>query len=370
MATKLDYYDLLGVPKNASHDEIKRAFRRLAMKYHPDKNREDGAEERFKEVNEAYEVLSDPERRAVYDRFGHAGAESPFARTFEGFDIGGFGDIFDAFFGGARSRRRQPQRGGDLRYRLALTFEEAVFGTAKEVEMSREEACSRCNGLRAEPGSEPRKCPVCNGSGEIRRAQRSIFGQFINVTTCDRCGGEGRVVDKPCHQCHGSGHEKKTHKLEVRIPAGVEEGTQIRIGGEGEMGAYGGGRGNLYVVLSVQEHALFKREGDDILLDLDVSFTQAALGDEVTIPTLDGDKPLKIPAGTQSGHLFVLKTQGVPHVRGGGRGDMVVRASIVTPKHLSDEQKRLLKELDASLRGGGHGDGKGLIGKVKGTFGG
>jgi molecular chaperone DnaJ len=369
MATKLDYYDLLGVARNASQDEIKRAFRRLAMKYHPDKNSEAGAEEHFKEINEAYEVLSDPERRAVYDRFGHAGAESPFARTFEGFDVGGFGDIFDAFFGSARSRRRQPQRGADLRYRLTLTFEEAVFGTEKEVEIPREESCSRCNGLGAEPGSEPRKCPVCNGSGEIRRAQRSIFGQFINVTTCDRCGGEGRVVDKPCHQCHGSGRERRVRNLEVRIPAGVEEGSQIRISGEGEMGFYGGGRGNLYVVLAVREHPLFKREGDDILSELDVSFAQAALGDEVTIPTLDGDKPLKIPAGTQAGHLFLLKKQGVPHVRGGGRGNMIVRASVVTPKHLSDEQKRLLKELDESLRAAGHTDGKGIIGKVKDTFG-
>jgi len=370
MATKLDYYDVLGLPRNAGHDEIKRAFRRLAMKYHPDKNREPGAEERFKEINEAYEVLSDPEKRAMYDRFGHAGAESPFARAFEGFDIGGFGDIFDAFFGGT-GRRRQPQRGADLHYRLALTFEEAVFGCEKEIEVSRSEPCSVCNGLRAEPGTEPRRCPVCNGSGEIRRAQRSIFGQFINVTTCDRCGGEGRVVDKPCHQCRGSGREIRKRKLQVRIPAGVESGSQIRISGEGEMGLYGGGRGNVYIALAVKEHPLFHRDGDHILLDLDVSFAQAALGDDVQVPTLDGEKPLKIPAGTQSGQVFVLKKHGVPHVRGGGRGDMVVRVNVVTPTHLTDEQKRLLKELDESLRVHGHGsDGKGFMGKVKETFGG
>jgi molecular chaperone DnaJ len=370
MATKTDYYDLLGVARNASGDEIKRAFRRLAMKHHPDKNSDPGAEERFKEINEAYEVLSDPEKRAVYDRFGHAGADSPFARTFEGFDIGGFGDIFDAFFGGAGSRRRQPQRGPDLRYRVTLTFEEAAFGTQKEIEISRSEPCSVCNGLRAEPGTEPRKCPVCNGSGEIRRAQRSIFGQFINITTCDRCGGEGRIVDKPCHQCRGMGREKGQRKLEVRIPPGVEEGSQIRISGEGELGLYGGGRGNLYVVLSVLEHPLFRRDGDDILLDLELSFAQAALGDEVTVPTLDGEHNLKIPAGTQAGQLFVLKKQGVPHVRGGGRGDMIVRADLVTPRHLTDEQKRLLKELDESMRSDGHPDSKGLIDKIKETLGG
>jgi molecular chaperone DnaJ len=370
MTTKLDYYDLLGVPRSATPDEIKKAFRRLAMKHHPDKNREPGAEERFKEINEAYEVLSDPEKRALYDRFGHAGAENPFARTFEGFDIGGFGDIFDAFFGAAGSRRRQPQRGGDLHYRMTLTFEEAVFGSEKEIEVTRSEPCSVCNGLRAEPGSEPRKCPVCNGSGEIRRAQRSIFGQFINVTTCDRCGGEGRIVDKPCHQCRGSGREMRKRKLEVRIPAGIEEGSQIRISGEGELGLYGGGRGNLYIALSVKEHPLFRREGDDLLLDLDVSFAQAALGDGVQVPTLEGERPLKIPAGTQGGHLFVLKKHGVPHVRGGGRGDMIVKVNVVTPTHLTEEQKRLLKELDESLASARRSDGKGFIGKVKDTFGG
>ncbi len=250
---------------------------------------------------------------------------------------------------------------------MTLTFEEAVFGTEKEVEVSRSEACSVCNGLRAEPGTEPKRCPVCNGSGEIRRAQRSIFGQFINVATCDRCGGEGRIVDKPCHHCKGSGREVRKRKLQVRIPAGVEAGSQIRISGEGEMGVYGGGRGNVYIALDVKEHELFRREGDHILLELEVSFGQAALGDEVQVPTLDGEKSLKIPAGTQSGHVFVLKKLGVPHVRGGGRGDMIIQVNVVTPKHLTEEQKRLLKELDQSLRS--H-DGKGLIDKVKETLGG
>ena len=369
MTTKTDYYDLLGIPRNASPDEIKRAFRRLAMKHHPDKNREDDAEERFKEINEAYEVLSDPDKRAAYDRFGHAGAESPFARGFEGFDLGGFGDIFDAFFGGAGTRRRQPQHGNDLLYRLTLTFEEAVFGCEKEIEISRSEACSVCKGLRAEPGTEARKCTVCGGSGEVRRAQRSIFGQFVNVTPCDRCGGEGRIVDTPCHQCRGSGREKISRKLQVRIPAGVDEGSQIRISGEGEMGLYGGSRGNLYIALTVRPHPLFQRDGYEILFDLEISFAQAALGEDVQIPTLDGEQTLKIPAGTQSGHQFILKRHGVPHMRGSGRGDMITRVQVITPKRLSAEQKRLLKELDESLRSQSP-DGKGFIGKIKESLGG
>jgi len=369
MTTKLDYYETLGVPRNASPEEVKKAFRRLAMKHHPDKNRESGAEERFKEINEAYEVLSDPDRRSAYDRFGHAGAESPFARSFEGFDLGGFGDIFDAFFGQAGSRRRQPQRGADLQAHLTLSFEEAVFGAEKEIELTRNELCSVCNGLRAKPGTEPRKCPVCNGAGEIRRSQRSIFGQFVNVSPCDRCYGEGRIVDEPCERCHGGGRERLKRKLEVRVPAGVQDGFQIRISGEGEIGLYGGGRGNLYIFLSVKEHAYFHREEDDIIYDLDLTFPQAALGDEVKIPTLDGERPLKVPAGTQSGQLFVLKKLGVPHVRGGGRGDMIVQAKLHTPTRLSDEQKRLLKEFGESLRVAGKSDGRGLVDKLKGTFG-
>jgi molecular chaperone DnaJ len=369
MATKLDYYDVLGVPRNASPDEIKKAFRRLAMKYHPDRNKDAGAEERFKEINEAYEVLSDPQRRSVYDRFGHAGADNPFARTFEGFDFGGFGDVFDAFFGGTAARARQPQRGPDLRYGLTLSFEEAVSGAKKEIEVTRNEVCSVCKGLRAQPGTEPKKCPVCGGSGEIRRAQRSIFGQFINITACRRCGGEGRIVEHPCRHCRGSGRERRPHKIEVKIPAGVEEGSQIRISGEGEMGLHGGARGNLYIVLSVLEHPLFRRDGDDIVYDLDISFAQAALGDEVEIPLLDGHHSLKIPAGTQSGHLFVLKKLGVPHVRGSGRGDMIVRARVVTPTRLSEDQKELLRQLKESLGEAGHPDGKGFIGKIKDTLG-
>ena len=255
MATeqKQDYYDVLGVARSAGADELKKAFRKLAMQFHPDRNQEAGAEARFKQVNEAYEVLSDPEKRALYDRFGHAatqGGADGFARGFEGFGFGGLGDIFDAFFGGAQSRtQRGPARGADARRSLTLTFEEAVFGVEKEFEVQSAELCSVCNGLRAEPGTEPERCTQCNGSGEVRRAQQSIFGQFVNVAMCDRCRGEGRVVTHPCKNCRGIGREKRKRKLSVKIPAGVDDGSQMRLSGEGELGNHGGPRGNLYLQL-------------------------------------------------------------------------------------------------------------------------
>jgi molecular chaperone DnaJ len=370
MATDRDYYEILGVSPKASTEEVKRAFRKMAMQYHPDRNKSPDAEERFKAVSEAYEVLSDPEKRAVYDRFGVAGVQSPFARPFEGFGFGGFGDIFDAFFGGTTARRRSPQRGADLRYNLKLSFEEAVFGCEKEVEIVRTELCSRCNGVRAEPGSEPEKCSNCGGSGEVRRVQQSIFGQFVNVATCDRCGGEGRVVPKPCRNCRGSGRERQKKKIEVRIPAGVDGGSQIRISGEGDVGSHGGPRGNLYLVLSVRPHKLFKRDDHDLVYNLDINFAQAALGDKVEIPTLDGPYELSIPAGTQTGEVFGLRGHGVPHLRGSGRGDLLVLVRVVTPEGLTPEQKELLKELASSM-----GttvtpqNGKGFFDKIKDALG-
>ena len=370
MATDRDYYEVLGVPRGAGTEEIKRAFRKLAMQYHPDRNKSANAEERFKAISEAYEVLSDPERRAAYDRFGVAGVESPFAKPFEGFGFGGFGDIFDAFFGGTTARRRTPQRGADLRYNLKLSFEEAVFGCEKEIEIVRTELCSRCNGLRAEPGTEPEKCQSCGGSGEVRRVQQSVFGQFVNVATCDRCGGGGRVIPHPCRNCRGSGREKRAKKIEVRIPAGVDSGSQIRISGEGEAGSRGGPRGNLYLVLSVRRHKFFKRDDHDLLYELDINFAQAALGDKVEIPTLDGRYELSIPAGTQSGEVFGLRGQGVPHLRGSGRGDLLVRVHVVTPTGLSPEQKELLKELAASMGTAvDPQDEKGFLDKIKDALG-
>jgi molecular chaperone DnaJ len=369
MATqKADYYEVLDVPRNASADDIKRAFRRLAMQYHPDRNAEDGAEQRFKEINEAYEILSDPERRANYDRFGHAGLEGAFgSRGFEGFGpFGGFGDIFDAFFGAAtQTRRRNPTRGADVQVYLDLSFEDAAFGTTQSVTVNRTELCSRCSGLRAEPGTEPVRCQACDGTGEVRRVQRSVFGQFINVATCDRCRGEGLVVPTPCTQCRGTGRERVSRTLEVKIPAGVDDGSQIRLAGEGELGQYGGPRGNCYVVLRVAEHDYFERVEDDLHLGLNISFAQAALGDELEIPTLEGNHKLKVPSGTESGEVITLRSKGIAHLRGSGRGDLHVHVQVTTPKHLSAEQKKLLKRLQETLDESGQDSGKGLFEKVK-----
>jgi molecular chaperone DnaJ len=296
-------------------------------------------------------VLSDPEKRSTYDRFGHAGLGQQSAGGFEGFsNFNGFGDIFDAFFGsGGARQRRGPGRGADLRYNLTLTFEEAVFGAEKEIEITRTEHCTRCGGTGGEPGSKPERCPSCNGSGEVRRVQQSVFGQFVNVTPCDRCHGEGRVIASVCTQCQGNGRERRLRRLQVKVPPGVDNGQQLRLSNEGEAGVQGGPLGNLYVLLHVQEHRLFKRDEDDIILDLPINFVQAALGDEVEIPTLEGRTQLKLPAGTQTGRIFELKEKGVPHLRGGGRGDEVVRVRVVTPAELTNEQRRLLQELGKTL---------------------
>jgi len=349
MATKRDYYEVLGVDRSASEAEIKRAFRKLAFQYHPDRNREDGAEEKFKEVNEAFEVLSDPERRASYDRFGHIG--EGFGPGFADSDIfRGFGDIFDAFFGGATTAtRRGPQRGSDLRYGLPISFEEAVFGCEKEIKIERIETCSLCHGVGSKPGIQPSRCAECNGTGQVRRMQRSIFGRFVNVITCPRCGGDGRLITDPCPQCRGSGKEQKRRRIAVRVPAGVDDGFQIRISGEGNAGTRGGGSGDLYIVLSVKEHPFFKRHDDDILYDLAINFAQAALGDEVEVPTVDSPFSLKIPPGTQMGKFFRLKGKGVPHLRGGGRGDQIVMVHVVTPHSLDEHQQALFEELAKTL---------------------
>ncbi len=367
--TKRDYYDILGVSRDATPEEVKKAFRKLAMKYHPDRNKSKNAEERFKAINEAYEVLSDPERRAMYDRFGHVGGESPLgARGFEGFGFGGFGDIFDAFFGGSTARRQGPRRGADLRQQVTLAFEEAAFGCEKEIEVTSVELCSRCNGLRAEPGSEPKRCNNCNGAGEVRRVQQSIFGQFVNVATCDRCGGEGRVVAHPCGNCGGRGRERRTRRLQVKFPAGIDDGAQMRLSGEGEIGLHGGPRGNLYLLVSVGPHELFERDGDDLIYRLALNIAQAALGEEVEVPTLNGVEPLRIPAGTQSGEVFVLRGKGIPHLRSRGQGDLLVRTQVETPKNLSARQKELLEELAESLGAPGTDD-KGILNRIKDALG-
>lgn len=349
MTPKTDYYDLLGVSRSSSDAEIKRAYHRLAREYHPDLNKSPGAEERFKEINEAYEVLADRRKRAEYDRWGRAGVGGGFATDFGGF---GFGDIFDDLFGfgGMRSAaRRSPQRGADLRYDLTLTFEEAAFGCEKEIEIARLGTCPTCRGTGADPGTQPMRCPQCNGTGEVRRVRKSVFGSFVNVTTCGRCGGEGEVVTTPCSECRGQKQVRTTKRLSIDVPAGVDSGTQIRLSEEGQAGTRGGMPGNLYVVISVRKHPYFKRHNHDVFLELPINVAQAALGDEVEIPTLDGSENLIIPAGTQTGETLRLRQKGISYLRGEGRGDQLVTVYVVTPKKLTPEQRQMFEELATTL---------------------
>ena len=350
MPTKRDYYEALGINRNATDEEIRKAFRKLAFKYHPDHNHEDRTGEKFKEINEAYEVLSDPDKRAAYDRFGHSGAEGFFGRGFEGFNFGGFGDIFDAFFGGTTTATRQtPQRGTDLDYRLTITLEEAAFGCQKELNISRTENCSLCQGTGSKPGSQPKRCTNCNGTGQVHRVHQSLFGRFTNVTTCSRCHGEGRIITEPCPQCRGTGRENRQRSISVKIPAGVDDSTQIRLKGEGDAGRRGGPSGNLYITLSVLKHEFFTRDGDNILYELPINFAQAALGTEVEVPTLDGNTKLKIPAGSQAGTVFRLKGRGISHLHRRGGGDQLVTLLVVTPDSLTKKQRQLFQELANSL---------------------
>jgi len=349
-ASKRDYYEVLGVARSANDDEVKKAFRRLAKQYHPDANKEQGAEARFIEINEAYEVLSDPQKRSAYDRFGHAGVENGAGAGFS--DLSGFGnisDIFETFFAGTGSsqRRTGSQRGADLRYDMTITFEEAVFGCQKEIELPRWETCANCHGNGAQPGTSTSRCSACQGTGEIRRVQQSIFGQFVNVTMCERCRGEGRVITTPCEKCRGQGRVRNTRREVVNIPAGVDDGINVRVTGAGEVSSRGGTPGNLYVILTVKPHPFFKRQGNDIIYELPITFTQAALGAEVDVPTVDSKTTaLKIPPGTQSNRSFRLKGQGVPVVHSSARGDQHVIVKIVTPTNLNARQKELLEEFD------------------------
>lgn len=350
MAAKRDYYDVLGVSRDVSAEDIKKAFRKLAFQYHPDRNSDDGAEAKFKEVNEAYEVLSDEDKRAAYDRYGHSGTDNLFGRGFEGFDFGGFGDIFEAFFGGTGTATRHgPRHGNDLRYKVSLTFEEAALGCEKKIEIKRTELCDTCRGTGSKPGVEPTRCPTCGGSGQVRRVQRSLFGQFIQSGVCGQCRGEGRIITEPCHDCKGSGFQKQKRRIAVKVPAGVDDGNGIKLRGEGDAGFRGGSPGNVYVMLAVARHDFFVREGDDVLYELPISFAEAALGTEVEVPTLYGDTGLKIPSGSQTDRVFRLKDMGIAHVHGSGRGDQLVRLRVVTPDSLNKEQRKLMEELSKSL---------------------
>ena len=354
-----DYYALLGVARNASEEDIRRAFRRKAMEYHPDRNKNPDAEEKFKEINEAYQVLSDSKKRAQYDRFGKAGvsggaqgAGSPFD-GFEGF--GGFGDIFDSFFGGTSTRAgRQPRRGGDLQQQVTLTFEESVFGASREIEINRLEMCHHCSGACNEPGSSVDTCTDCRGSGQVRRSQRSVFGQFTQVAPCHTCRGRGSIINSPCTVCRGAGRERRKRKIEVKIPSGIDHGMQVRINGEGDVGSDGGGSGNLYVAVGVQEHNLFQRDGTDIVYTLPLNVAEAALGVEKSVPTVDGfEEELKLPQGTQPGAEFRIRNKGVPHLHSNRRGDMRVYADVRIPTSLSGQQRELMEELALSFNGVG-----------------
>jgi molecular chaperone DnaJ len=347
---KRDYYEVLEIPRNASKDDIRAAFRRLAKQYHPDANKDPGAEARFKEAAEAYEVLNDDEARARYDRYGHAGLEQS---GFQGFGFGGgfgFEDVLSDLFGfGGRPGRPGPARGADLRYDLEIKFEEAVFGCSKEVQVSRQETCPECRGSGAEPGTTPTRCTDCGGSGQIRRAQQSIFGSFVNVTTCPRCRGAGEVVGTPCTVCRGSQRVEQTRKLQVEVPAGVDDEMRIRLAGEGEGGIYGGPAGNLYVMLHVKPHAFLQRRENDLVMNININVAQAALGDEIRVPTVDGEEKMTIAAGTQTGAVARLKGHGAPRLRGSGRGDQIVIINVAVPTSLDPQQRELFAQLGKTL---------------------
>jgi molecular chaperone DnaJ len=352
-----DYYEVLGVGRNASDDEIKAAFRKLARQYHPDVSKEEHAEEKFKEINEAYGVLSDSDKRARYDRYGKEGLggmgggyrdySADFTDIFEEI-LGGFGGF--GFSSGRRQPRNSPRRGRDLQMQVTLTFEEAVFGVEKEIEFQRDETCSRCSGSGAEPGTSPVRCSNCNGQGEVRQVRQTFLGQMVQTATCPTCNGRGETISSPCKTCRGTGLERKNIKKKVSIPAGVDVGTQIRLNNEGGPGVFGGPSGSLFLVLDVKPHQFFKRRDLDILLNLDINVAQAVLGAEVTIPTMDGEDKLKIPAGTQSGKIFHVKGKGVPHVRNKHqRGDEIVIVNVAIPTKLTKEQRELFEKLAESL---------------------
>jgi molecular chaperone DnaJ len=349
-----DYYEVLGGARGASGEEIKSAFRQMARKYHPDVNRATDAEERFKEINEAYAVLSDGEKRAAYDRFGHAGLNGMGGAGAPDFTTVDFTDIFEEFFGfgGGSSRRRSrnnPRRGGDLNQTVSLTFEEAVFGVDKEVEFTRDEMCTTCRGTGAQPGTSPVRCQTCEGRGEVRQVRQTFLGSMVQVTTCPTCNGQGEVINTPCPTCRGRGLERRTVRKTITIPGGVDTGTQIRLSGEGQPGLFGGPNGNVYVEIQVRPHKFFRRRSNDILLDLDINVAQAALGAEIEVPTLDGPAKLTIPSGTQPGRIFTIKGKGVPFLRGSGRGDQHVVINVAVPARLSAEQRQLFEDLARTL---------------------
>ena len=382
MSEKRDYYEVLGVQKGASDAEIKRAYKKMILKYHPDRNpdNKEEAREKSKEINEAYDVLKDPQKRAQYDQFGHAAFDgSAGAGGFGGFGGGGFGgfgasggfdDIFDMFFGGGGhgSRQAGPERGSDLRYDLEISFEDAAFGKEVELTIPRTENCPTCHGSGAAAGSSPEDCPDCHGTGQQQVTQNTPFGRIVNRRTCSRCSGTGKIVKNPCKDCHGSGRKHVERKIKVNIPKGVDQGSRVRVSGGGEAGIRGGGNGDLYVYIFVKPHKLFKRQGNDVIVEVPISFVQAALGDTVQVPTLDGPVDLKIPPGIQSGKILRIREKGVPFLRGSGRGDEHVVVKVLTPQKVTGRQAELLREF-AELSGDSvHPEQKSFMDTLKNLF--
>lgn len=379
---KRDFYEVLGVEKSASADEIKKAYRKMARKYHPDLNKDNPeAAEKFKECNEAYEVLSDEQKRQQYDQFGMSAFENGGMGGPGGFGggnpfggAGGMEDIFDMFFGGGGGRGGRgrgnagPRAGDDLRFDLEISFEEAAFGVEKEINLYRHEACDHCHGNGAEPGSKVETCPECHGNGYVRFTQNTMFGQMVNERPCNRCHGEGKIISEPCRECKGQGVVKKNKKLKVKIPAGVDNGSRLRVSGEGEAGTKGGPSGDLYVYLFVKNHKFFEREGNNVHCEVPVDIVQATLGAEIEVPTLDGRVIMKVPEGTQPGRVLRLKGKGIPNLRGGQRGDQMVHIKVVVPTKLNDKQKDALRAFGDISKGNINPEEKSFFNKIKDMF--
>ena len=374
---KRDYYEVLGVSRGASDDEIKKAYRKLAKKYHPDLNPGDKeAEQKFKEVNEAYEVLSDKDKKARYDQFGHAGVDPNFGAGgggfggFDGsFDFGDLGDIFGSFFGGGfgggRQNRNGPQRGESLRVGLTISFEEAAFGCEKEVSVERVDQCPTCKGSGCEAGTTPEVCSQCGGTGTVQQRRQTPMGVFATTTTCPKCGGKGKIIHSPCKDCNGTGQQRRRKTIKVSIPAGIDDGQTISLRGQGNAGRNGGPAGDLLIVISVQPHPIFRREGTSVLCQAPITFTQAVLGGELEIPTIDGKVKYDIPEGTQTGTTFRLKGKGIPVLNGRGRGDQYVTVYIETPRNLNREQKEALKKFSEALGEGNYEERRNFFKKFK-----
>lgn len=370
--SKRDFYEVLGIKKDASKEEIKKAYRTMARKYHPDVNAgNQDSEAKFKEVKEAYETLSEPEKRQFYDQFGHQDPNQGYGQGQGGFGgqgFGGFEDIFESFFGGGQTARRGPARGADLRYDINISFNEAAFGLEKEVTLQKMGSCDKCEGTGAKTQSSIKTCPTCKGAGQVKYAQNTPFGRIVNSRTCNQCDGEGQIIKDPCPECGGAGKKQVNRKINIKVPAGVDNGSRLRVSNEGDPGEKGGPPGDLYIFINVNPHEIFKRHGNDVICEEKISYVQGALGVDIEVPTLDGKAKLKIPAGTQSGTMFKLRGKGIPFLRGVGRGDQHVKVHVEIPKVLGEQEKELLKKL-AELRGESFLNApKGILGRVKDAF--